>query len=162
MRFRPKGEIPEWMIVYERLQPLEFGDVITYRELGELLRYDDRKERTRIYGPVGRAMREFEKERKRTLEVVRTVGYRVVHAEEHVRLANGHARRARRQVRRGSERVASADRSHLTQEDRRRLDDTAARLDRIEVLMGSKVDRSEFEERVGRLEVDVRTIQEQS
>jgi hypothetical protein len=93
-RFAPKGEKPEWQMVYdELLATADFGDVITYAMLEETLGRPFAPNR----GPLYRAREQLGELRKRWLEAVPNVGYRVVDAAEHVRLAATHKLKGRRQ-----------------------------------------------------------------
>lgn len=94
--FTPKGEVPEWRMIYDAfLADADFGDVVTYQQLTALLgrSFDDNR------GPLYRARSEMGEQRHRWLEVVTGVGYRIIQANEHMRLANGHKRRAKTQLR---------------------------------------------------------------
>jgi hypothetical protein len=77
------------------LEASEFGQVITYAELDAALGRSFEENRSPLY----RARREMGDRRRRWLEAVPTVGYRVVEAHEHLRLANNHKRRAKNQLR---------------------------------------------------------------
>jgi hypothetical protein len=93
--FKPKGAIPEWRMIYERLlEPADFGDVITYDQLEEALgrRFEPNR------SPIYRARQELGEMRHRWLESVPRVGYRVIEASEHMRVAQGHKRKARTQL----------------------------------------------------------------
>lgn len=94
-RFQPKGEIAEWRMVYERLlEGADFGQVITYAELDEALGRTFVTNRSPIY----RAREELGDLRKRWLESVPGVGYRVTNPTDHVRVSVSHRRKSRRQV----------------------------------------------------------------
>ena len=93
-RFAPKGEKPEWLMVYEQLlASADFGDVITYAMLEETLGRQFAPNR----GPLYRARDYLGDARKRWLEAVPNIGYRIVDADEHVRVAAGHKLKGRRQ-----------------------------------------------------------------
>lgn len=93
--FTPKGERPEWRIVYEDLlADADFGRIVTYDELTEVLGRDFAINRAPIY----RARLELGDLRKRWLEAVPNKGYRVIEANEHLRIATAHKRKARRQM----------------------------------------------------------------
>ena len=93
--FRAKGEIAEWRLIYERLlETAEFGQVITYVELDEVLgrRFIDNR------SPLYRAREDLGSIRKRWLEPVPGVGYRVTEPGDHVRVSVSHRRKSQRQV----------------------------------------------------------------
>jgi len=94
-QFAPKGERPEWRMVYEDLlDAAQPGAVITYAELEDCLGRDLAKNRAPLY----RARQELGELRSHWLEAVPNVGYRVIDPAEHVRVATGHRRKSRRQV----------------------------------------------------------------
>lgn len=117
-QFEPLGEQAEWKIVYAKLRTLGVDQVISYETLTDLLgrRFEDDR------NPIYRATRELEETDHKTVENVRGRGYRVIHPSEHEKLAKGHVRKSHRQLKKAGGKVASADRSALTPEERRRLD----------------------------------------
>lgn len=95
-KFAPKGEKPEWQMIYDDLlADADFGAVVTYERLEEVLGRSFRANR----GPLYRAREHLGEIRKRWLTAVPNVGYRVVDANEHVRVAAIHKRAGRRQYR---------------------------------------------------------------
>lgn len=87
--------MPEWRMIYEGLlEQADFGDLITFQALAETLDRPFEGNRSPLY----RARSEMGDRRKRWLEAVPGVGYRVVEAREHLRLANSHKRRAKNQL----------------------------------------------------------------
>lgn len=93
--FAPKGEQPEWQMLYEGvLADADFGTVIPYATLDEALGRPFRQNR----GPLYRANRYLGEMRKRHLEPVPGVGYRVIEASEHLIAAQKRKHRARRQL----------------------------------------------------------------
>lgn len=94
-RFQPKGEKAEWLMIFDDLlSEADFGTVVTYEELDELLGREFANDRAPIY----RARQELGDRRKRWLEAIPKVGYRVIEANEHVRVSIQHKRKARRQM----------------------------------------------------------------
>lgn len=93
--FKPKGDRPEWRIIYEDLLAhADCNDVITYEQLDDALGRRFRDHRSPIY----RARAEMGEMRSRWMEAVPNTGYRVIEAREHIRVAQGHKRKARRQL----------------------------------------------------------------
>lgn len=119
MAFEVKGEQPEWRLLYERVKGLPVDAVVTYEQLDEALGRSFRDDR----GPLDRAQTELLEANHRVLVNVRNVGYRVARAEEHLSLAQGQRKRARRAVRKGRRIAEGADRGALSVDDRRRLDE---------------------------------------
>lgn len=117
--FETKYDRPMWRIVYEHAVTLNVGDILTYDKLAELL--PDASEQTRR-GALARAVKQIEDDKQRTLANVRLVGYRVVEAKEHEGLARSHHKRSKRQLVKAARKVCSADRSKLSEADKRRFD----------------------------------------
>ena len=94
--FQAKGDEPEWRLIYSRLlDTAEFGDVITYDDLDSALGRPFRDNRAPLY----RARTEMGDTRRRWLEPVPGVGYRIIEASEHLQAAAKRKRRAQRQLR---------------------------------------------------------------
>lgn len=134
--FQPKADRSQWQIVFERLSKMGVGDTITHGQLDALL--PDAGEGS-VKSAFYRAVTECEMELHRTFASVRGIGYRMVEAREHERLAKDHHRRARRQLKRSQRKVTSADRSQLTREERARLDAVELQLAR-QVELTSRLD----------------------
>jgi hypothetical protein len=110
-RFAPKGEKPEWLMIYEALLAnAEPGTIVTYAELEALLNREFATNR----GPLYRARQELGELRKHWLESVPNVGYRVIEPTEHVRISATHRRKSRRQVGMAIRVLESTDLSKLT------------------------------------------------
>lgn len=117
--FRPSGERARWRILYELLLGLEVEDVIEYETMGDAINLDPDKQRHQIQMAVQRAGREYLEVDKRALEVIPNVGYRIVRAPEHLRLADKHQRKAGRSLQRGHSTVVNVDFNLIDGETRR-------------------------------------------
>lgn len=96
MAFKPKGELPEWRLIYDKLlQHADFGDVITYEMLEQVLGRPFEENRSPFY----RAREEMGSQRLRWAESVPGEGYRVIQPNEHMHAAQARKRRAQRQLR---------------------------------------------------------------
>lgn len=126
--FQPKGDRPEWQIVYDHLRTLNIGDTITYATLDRLLDRDFTPDRSPIY----RARYQLEANDRRTLANVVGVGYRIAHPSDHLDLAQMHHRKMRRQLKFRRGRLSSTQREALTNDERRRLDDLELNQSRLE------------------------------
>lgn len=94
--FQPKGDLPEWRLIYDRLlEHADFGDVITYAELDEVLGREFEDNRSPLY----KAREHLGALRSRWIEPVPRIGYRVIEAREHIHVAQQRKKRARRQFR---------------------------------------------------------------
>lgn len=114
--FQPSGETAQWRLVYEVLQDHEVGDVVTYEALSEVL--DDAPRHT-VQMAARRAGKEYLEVDKRALEAVQNVGYRIVEAGEHLRLAKNDQRKSSRALQRGHSKVVNVDLSSLDDESRK-------------------------------------------
>lgn len=141
--FEMKGDRAQWQVIYEHLAELFIGDVVKDAELLDLL--PDASETT-VRSAFYRAMQEMETEHSRSFTRVRLVGYRMVEAAEHERLARDQHRKAKRRLRTAHRKAHSADRSLLTSEERRRID-------AVEMNLAQQQDMiSRLDERVSRTE----------
>ena len=112
--FQPLDAKPEWRKIYdELLSDAEYGTVITYEELSDVLGRNFGEHR----GPIYRARRELGNMRFRWLVAVPTVGYRIINANEHIQVADDHKHRARRQMSRMIEVARATDLSQLNGEE---------------------------------------------
>jgi hypothetical protein len=109
--FAPKdGEKSQAERVYDLLRGLQPGDVLEYKQVIEVEDLDLQGDRSPIYG----AQKLLEKNDRRTVEAVPNVGYRVVEADEHARLASNHTRKAKRQYGKAKRRVTFVREDELT------------------------------------------------
>jgi hypothetical protein len=122
--FRPKGDQPEWRLVYGEFRKHGPGDVVTYERLSEILGRDFLVNRS----PLQRAIKELENADHRTLVCERGTGYRVAAATEHEELAHAHRHRSRRQLGKAVAKARSANRAELSSDQVRRLDDLQSHL----------------------------------
>jgi hypothetical protein len=145
--FQVIGDRPQWRTIYEHIAGMSPGDVIKYDELAGLL--PDAPE-TSVRSAFYRAVRECESQNKRTFCNVRGVGFKMAEANEHERLARGHHKRAKRQLRTGRRKAASADRSRLSREER-------ARIDAVELSLSRQIEMTNrLSARVERVETDLK------
>jgi hypothetical protein len=106
---------PEWQVVYDQLlASADFEDVVTYEQLSAVLGREFTKNRSPIY----RAMEQLGDLRRRWLEAVPQLGYRVIEANEHVRLALSRKERGRRQFTKMLRIGRATDYARLTQDER--------------------------------------------
>lgn len=115
--FRPKGDLPEWRLVYDAL-PREIGALITFNQLDDALGRNFRDNRQPIY----RAQRELLEVDKFALAPVMGKGYRIVEPREHVDLAHKDRRSARRRMAKAVAKVVNVHRTALTPAERDRLE----------------------------------------
>jgi hypothetical protein len=110
-KFAPKGDKPEWQLVYDALLgDADFGTTITFEQLDEVLGREFVTNRAPLY----RARDELGDRRKRWLVPVPGVGYRVTEADEHVRVAHDHKRKSRRQLGMAVRVLTAADLTRLS------------------------------------------------
>lgn len=117
--FQPVGKVSRWRVLYELLRPLKPNDEITYEAMGSALGLHPDQERTTIQLAMRRAAKELEEVDNRAVDSVRGVGYRVVHAPEHLTLAERHQRKARHSLVRSNSKVQHVNLAELDQESRK-------------------------------------------
>jgi hypothetical protein len=113
--FTPVGETARWRILYDLLVKVGVDGVLTYDDAAEAL---DGVDKATIQAAMRRAGKELLTQDNHAIEAVKTVGYRVVTAEEHVRLASAHQSRSRKQLALGRAKVTHVDMSALSSEGR--------------------------------------------
>jgi hypothetical protein len=113
--FQTKREKPQWEYAYDLFAIAERGQVVTYEELGEALQFNHVGNRSRIQQAVHQAVKRLEAGEKKTLEAIPNVGYRVVPANEHVRVAKKHQSRVVKATKRGLSTTLNVDFNELTE-----------------------------------------------
>jgi alkylated DNA nucleotide flippase Atl1 len=115
--FEPRGDKAEWRVVYdELLVDADYGQIITYAQIAEVLGRDV-QQRERLRAPIARARREVGRLRSMWLVAVPNVGYRVIHANEHVSVADDHKHRGQRQFSRMMDVSHATNLSRLTADE---------------------------------------------
>lgn len=117
--FEPAGDIARWRTLYELLQKLTVGDVLTYEAMAEALELDAEDDRHTIQVAMRRASKELEEENKHATEAVKNVGYRIVEPEEHLTLARRQQRKSSKALVRGNSKVVNVDLSDVDPEVRK-------------------------------------------
>jgi hypothetical protein len=131
---------------------MDIGDVIKDPDLLALL--PDAPEAS-VRGAFWRAVREMEDEHKRSFTRVRLVGYRMVQATEHERLARDQHKKAKRRMTSALRKAHSADRSLMDAEARRRIDAIEDHLGRQrEMIRRIEAQQEKTAARVARTEKD--------
>lgn len=172
--FGPAGDRARWRTLYERLQKVNVGDVLTYEAMGALLQLDPVADRHAMQMAMRRAARELEEVDKHAVDSVLNVGYRVVETADHVMLAKRHQRKAGKSLVRSHSKVVNVDLRDTSPELRhvievgaaaiaaqlnfnRRMDLRQSNLERAVQAVANKTDRTdeelaELRERLARLE----------
>jgi hypothetical protein len=117
--FVARREQAQWKTIFDYLVTMRIGDVVTYKKLEELL---PDVPVTSVRPAFYQAQKAMQDAKLRTFVVVRGEGYRMVEANEHEGLARGKHKSAKRLVAKAQRIAASADRSRLTADERRRID----------------------------------------
>ena len=108
--FDSKGPLPEWRMIYdELLVNADFGTVVTYDQLDAALGRTFIENRSPLY----RARQHLGEMRRRWMEAVPKVGYRVIQANEHMKSAQARKNRAKTQLRRMVDIATYTDLSRL-------------------------------------------------
>jgi len=133
------GSEPKWAKVHRLLAAAEVDQTVTYTELSDAVGSDIRSNRN----PVYRATRELEDTASRTVEAVPNIGYRIVRADEHERLAKSKHRSSRRMLHKARRKITSADRAELSEVDQQRIDNYGDRLAALEQQVANAQQRLE-------------------
>jgi hypothetical protein len=145
--FETKSGKAQWEIVLAVLSTKNIGDVVKDDEI--LLALGPGFPAHSLSNVVNKAIREF-RANKRTFERVRKVGWRMVEATEHSRLARKQQVRGRRRLRDAVSISASTDLSLLSPEQRRTQRVEELHLRRLYDALSRRVDK--VEDRVGTVE----------
>jgi hypothetical protein len=94
----PDGPVARWRVIYDLLQPLRPGDVLTYERMARALELDAKADRHVIQMAARRALRELLDVDHRGAEAVTNTGYRVAAASDHLSLGEKRSARAGRQI----------------------------------------------------------------
>lgn len=114
--------IAEWRIVCDIAVALDFGDVLTFEELGLALdRPHDPPNRKPIYKAVAQANKAMRRSHLRSLEVVAGVGYRVLHPTEHELQAKRYRKQSARRMKTGLDVVKATDLEVLDPDQRQHV-----------------------------------------
>ena len=111
--FKPVGERARWRVLYDLLQSMPAGDVLTYKDMADELGLDPDTDRQTMRSAMSRAAKEHQRVDKRSVEAVTNEGYRVVEPERHLDLAAQHQQRASSQLDKGRARVEHTDLNKL-------------------------------------------------
>ena len=154
--FQPLGDQARWRMLYDKLGHYGVGDIITYEVMGEILNLDPHAERAKIQHAMRRAAHELEEVDKQAIEPVPNVGYRIVTAPEHLRLARDQQRRSSRALVRGRSKVINVDWEALEPEIQQAFKAVAAAF----AMQQQFIRRTDVRQR--RLEVALATVKEES
>lgn len=118
--FRPKGDRSLRVIVAEMVAERSPGDLITYDELGKALDLDPDERRDQIRQAVSAARPVILADHKRALIAERGKGYRIAFAGEFAGLAQGHRRKADRQMGKALDIVKNVNERELSPDELKR------------------------------------------
>jgi hypothetical protein len=116
--FEPVGSASRAELVYPVLERTPIGSVASYQALADALQLHPLRDRPAVAVATRDAGRRLLVEQQRAIEVQRNLGYRIVQADEHLRLAKARNSRARTQLRRGLSVLQNTDFNELTPEMR--------------------------------------------
>lgn len=111
MIFKPIGDKSRRAIALDLFMEHEVGETVTYEELEERLDVGDR---ALIQAAVGAAKKELIRSEGRAVEAVPNVGYRIVEASDHLRLAKDRQARASKELVKSRELVVHVDYNSLS------------------------------------------------
>lgn len=165
--FEPMGERARWRLCYDVLAGQEPDTVITYDQFAVVL--DQGVTREKIQNAVRRAGLELLSAESKALDPVPNVGYRIVHAEEHMQLAHRQQTRSRRALQRGHDTLDYTDLNQITDPTIRRTFQVATQALAATIVMVRRLDLRhtrlaervhEFEGRSNRTEAEVAALRE--
>lgn len=156
--FQPLGDVSRRQMVVDFFGDQPEGTVIAYETLEELLGVD----RATCRSAVNAAKPGLERHHFKSVVAVRGVGYRIVHANEHLAVARVHQKKSLRQLGRAKSPLDFVDLSKLTEGERaaivlgvtsigmqmeyaRRFDIRQTRLEAAQARTATVVQRSEEE-----------------
>lgn len=114
-----KGPKSQRQIVVDLIAPRDYDSVTTYEEIAAALGMHPVEHKGLIRSVVQSARDALAKDHHRTLEAVRSVGYRIIRPEEHVKVAGELQRKAGRTVALARTTVESVDLTELSEEGRK-------------------------------------------
>ena len=120
--FKPKGEKPYWEIIFDFVKDKSTGTIFEYQELSNVLDGDIQENRAAVY----RAKKELLKTQKRSLNVERGVGYKLVEGMDIMHKAEDKHETAGRIVKAASFETSHINTIKLTPEEREKLDNFMA------------------------------------
>ncbi len=120
--FKPVGDEPRWRTLYGLLRNTAPNDLLTYQQMANALGLDPVRHRPTMASAMRRAAEEYLDVDRRAIEVVRDEGYRVIEAEEHLRLARAHNKRAGTQLEIAYSAATKVDLSNMDPEVRKGLE----------------------------------------
>lgn len=106
-------------VAVDAFKSLEYGTVVSYKDLGKLLDLSPNNELTTIQQAVRDANRVLLKIHKRGVQNVAKIGYRVIQPREHMIVANSHQTRADKAMVRALRFYGGADLSKMTEAERK-------------------------------------------
>ena len=121
--------LPEWKNLYDTFKDRDYNDLIMYEELNNILVEGDiRKEKRHI---IDKFRKELLRQNNKALENVPKKGYRIVNANEHVRLSSREIKRAERRARQAVEFILYTEDEQLTDREKAVRNMAAARVQPI-------------------------------
>ncbi len=106
-------------VAVDAFKNLEYGTIVTYRDLGNLLELSPKNELTAIQQAVREANKLLLKLHKRGVQNVAKTGYRVIEPREHMLVANSHQTKADKAMGRALRFYDGADLTRMTEAERK-------------------------------------------
>lgn len=137
--FKPKNEKPYWEMVYDYIVDLPVETVIKYSELSKVLDEDIKENRSAVY----RACKQLIEQKKRSLKVVRGIGYEVVEGMELLYDAENRHNMAKRHIVKAEFETSNIDTVKLTPDERTKLQNFMSFNANIRMAFEQKINRIE-------------------
>jgi hypothetical protein len=145
--FKPKNEVALWRVVYDYIKELNVGDIVTYDKLEEVAGEGIGVIRSSIY----RTCKELLKTHKRTLQVERMVGYKIIEGMNIMGKAIVRQDRAERQIKSADYEISNVDTIKLTVEERKKLQDFMAYNANIRAAFSNTIEKIEKANQVSQI-----------
>ena len=136
--FKPKNEVAYWKMLYDIIVDRKLGDLVTYDEITEIVGKEVNNSRVHIY----RANKELVDKNNRMLEVVPTVGYRIVEGLEMYKGAENHKTKSKRQIKQSTFIATHIDTAVLTPDQKTTLSNFLTHNQEIANVLNQKIDRA--------------------
>ena len=136
--FKPKNVVAYWKMLYDIIVDRKLGDLVTYDEITEIVGKEVNNSRVHIY----RANKELVDKNNRMLEVVPTVGYRIVEGLEMYKGAENHKTKSKRQIKQSTFIATHIDTAVLTPDQKTTLSNFLTHNQEIANVLNQKIDRA--------------------
>lgn len=135
----PATEDAKWRVLYDAIREADYGTCYTYAELNEIAGVEDiRTERWVLL----RTRDELVRHDRRFLANMRTIGYRIVEPEEHLKAGNDYRKKSMRAAGRSRKTLAATDLALIVSaETRGRIVNLESRMGHLQMALQHQEER---------------------